>query len=140
MSPISSKVKTNRFNNFSVDGTGPYPITPGSTPAIADPTQRAKGFNPSSSAFSRLMSKTAAAPSFIPLEFPAVTVPFFLKMGFRDDNFSKVRSIEYSLFSFLYLGCSSISTIKGSPFLWGTDIGQISFLNFPWLIASMAFC
>ena len=131
MSPISSNVRLNRFNNFSVDGTGPYPITPGSTPATAEPVQRAMGIKPSSSALPRLMSKTAAAPSFIPLEFPAVTVPLFRKIGLSNDNFSKVRSIKYSPFSFLYLGCSSVSTINGSPFRWGTNIGQISSLNFP---------
>jgi len=33
-------------------------------------------------------SKSAAAPSFNPLELPAVTVPFFLKTGFNLDNAS----------------------------------------------------
>ena len=40
----------------------------------------------------------ALAPSFIPLEFPAVTVPSFLNAGFKAASFSRVTS---------GLGCSS---------------------------------
>ena len=50
------------------------------------------------SAKSLVVSKTPAAPSFIPDELPAVTVPSFLKAGF---NF-----LRFSIFK-LNLGCSS---------------------------------
>ena len=113
-------------------------MTPGSTPATADPSQRAMGFKSNSSAFSMLMSKIAAAPSLIPLELPAVTVPPFLKAGFSLASFSILVSRTYSPFSCLYRGCSSIFTFTGSPFRCGTAIGIISSLNLPLLMASTA--
>ena len=50
------------------------------------------GFRPSSSAFSALIISTAAAPSLIPQEFPAVTEPPSRKTGRIPDS----RSIEVS--------------------------------------------
>ncbi len=50
----------------------------GSTPATAHDTIRPTGFNPRSFAIFSLVTTTAAAPSTIPLAFPAVTIPSFL--------------------------------------------------------------
>ena len=66
-----------------VAGTGPRPMSFGSTPAMPQPTIRPHGFNPRFSAFSSDMTTTAAPPSTMPLAFPAVTVPFLPKAGFN---------------------------------------------------------
>ena len=53
---------------------------------MAQLTILAKGFKPLFSASSFSIKITAAAPSFIPEELPAVTVPFFLNAGFNLDS------------------------------------------------------
>ena len=55
------------IKTFFVAGTGPSPITRGGTPAEADATTRANGFNPSDFALSALINNNAAAPSFKPV-------------------------------------------------------------------------
>ena len=72
---------------------------------------------------------TAAAPSFSAEALPAVTVPSFLKAARRPPRDSAVVSPR---------GCSSVSTIFGSPLRCGTSTGVISFLKRPSLIALMA--
>ena len=72
------------------DGIGPEPIKEGSTPQLAHETILANGCRPYFSACSLVITKTAAAPSLIPEEFPAVTVPLFLKAGLRSDSPSSV--------------------------------------------------
>ena len=67
------------------------PMTRGSTPATALATKRPSGSTPSSRAFSSLAMTSAAAPSLIPLEFPAVTVPPSRKAGFSVASFSSAR-------------------------------------------------
>src|SRR5262249_40127825 len=62
-------------------GTGPMPIIDGSTPDDANALIFANGFTPSSSARSAVITSTAAAPSFRPDAFAAVTVPSFAKAG-----------------------------------------------------------
>ena len=57
------------------EGTTPMPITWGSTPADAMPSTRAMGFTEPARARSRDVTRRAAAPSVMPDEFPAVTVP-----------------------------------------------------------------
>ena len=57
------------------------PITSGGTPATANDTKRPSGFNPRESAFSRLITSTAAAPSLVCDELPAVTVPLAANTG-----------------------------------------------------------
>ena len=52
----------------------------------------ARGFSPSSSAFSRVISSTAAAPSEICEELPAVILPSSLKAGFSSESFSRLVS------------------------------------------------
>lgn len=56
--PVSS-------NTFLVAATGPTPIISGATPARVPARQYAMGFTPSSSAFSSLITTTAAAPSLM---------------------------------------------------------------------------
>src|SRR5579859_6808141 len=66
-------------------------MTLGSTPATALATIRARG------CFGEDVTKIAAAPSLMPLDEPAVTVPFFLKAGFSVASFSAVvPSLKYS--------------------------------------------
>ena len=53
----------------------------GSTPTVVWSTIRARGFSPSASAFSRAISSTAAAPSEICEQLPAVILPSGLNAG-----------------------------------------------------------
>src|SRR2546430_915630 len=64
-----------RASALRVAGTGPIPISRGSTPAEAEATIRASGVSPSSRAFAPEATSTAAAPSFNDEELPAVTDP-----------------------------------------------------------------
>ncbi|MBA7558285.1 hypothetical protein ES705_51083 [subsurface metagenome] len=89
------------------------------------------GFIPSSSAFSRDIMTSIAAPSFIPEEFPAVTVPSFLNAGFKRESFSIVVPAR---------GYSSLSITTDSSFFTGMETGIISSVNFPALIAFSACC
>ena len=83
---------------FFDEGIGPVPINAGSTPQLAQDFIDTSFSKPLISASSRDINVTAAAPSFIPDEFPAVTVPFFLNTGFNLDNASRFIPS---------LGCSS---------------------------------
>ena len=58
-----------------MEGTGPYPIISGSTPAKAKVTMRAFTVKPSSMAFSSAITNAAVAPSFRPAAFPGETRP-----------------------------------------------------------------
>ena len=64
-----------RSSSLRTAGTGPIPITRGSTPATALATNAPSGSTPSARAFSSDAITSAAAPSLSPLELPAVTVP-----------------------------------------------------------------
>ena len=86
----------------------------GSTPATAALTIRAIGFRlwfftPDSEAINK-----AAAPSFNPDAFPAVTVPSFLKAGFKLLNVSIVvealanSSVEKRIGSFFFCGMETV--------------------------------
>ena len=75
-----------------VAGIGPVSIITGSTPASANVWKRARGFRPSSFAFSSLMISTAAAPSVICDELPAVITPSGLNAGFSVASFSTFES------------------------------------------------
>ena len=92
--------------NFCTAGTGPVPINEGSTPATDRLTHFIIGFKPNSCALDSDIITTAAAPSFIPEELPAVTVPFSLKTGLSVERDSKLASD---------LGCSSVAIRTGSP-------------------------
>jgi hypothetical protein len=78
-----SAVKPARCNAFVEEGTGPIPMIAGSTPATAMLTILATGCRLNSFTASSLASNIAAAPSLIPDELPAVTVPSFAKAGFN---------------------------------------------------------
>ncbi len=66
-------------------------MTRGSTPATAEATNAPSGSTPSSRAFSSLAMTSAAAPSLIPLAFPAVTVPSERNAGLSLASASVVR-------------------------------------------------
>ena len=101
----------------------------GSTPHCAHDTIFARGSMPLAFAVLPAIKQSAAAPSLIPDAFPAVTVPSFLKAGFKFASFSTVVP------SF---GYSSLSNTTSSFFIF-TVMGTISSLNFFDLIASIAF-
>src|SRR5262245_16174526 len=90
-----------RSSSFRTAGTGPIPITRGSTPATALPTKAPSGSTPSAWARSSLAITRAAAPSLMPLELPAVTVPPSLNAGLSVASFSRLVSGR---------GCSSRAT------------------------------
>ena len=60
-----------RSSSLRTAGTGPIPITAGSTPATAEPKNVPSGSTPRSRARSSLAITSAAAPSLIPLASPA---------------------------------------------------------------------
>ena len=77
---------------FSVAGIGPVSIITGSTPTVVWSTIFARGARPASSAFSLVIRSTAAAPSEICEELPAVIFPFSLNAGFSSGSASRVVS------------------------------------------------
>ena len=60
---------------FSTADIGPVPINSGSTPVHAEDTILPSGVNPLFRAFSSVIMTTAAAPSLMEEELPAVTLP-----------------------------------------------------------------
>ena len=93
----------------------------GASPLTACPTTRAIGVRPRASARSAAMTTTAAAPSFTPGAFPAVTVPpSFLKAGRSRPRASALVSGRTG---------SSYSSRMGSPRRCGISTGRISSLN-----------
>ena len=109
------------FSAFWTAGTGPIPIIDGSTPTDDHETIFAIISKPKSLALDSFIIKTAAAPSFRPDAFPAVTEPSFLKTGFKEEILSKVDPC---------LGNSS-SSKDISSFFTLIFTGQISFLKWP---------
>ena len=71
---------------------GPVSISTGSVPTRQVSTIRARGVRPSAPAFSSVVIITAAAPSEICDELPAVWTPFSRATGFSDASFSSVVS------------------------------------------------
>ena len=130
MRSISATFISSFFISLLTAATGPTPMMEGSTPPRAPPTQVAIGLTPSSLAFSSLITTMAAAPSLIPEALPAVTMPSFLKAGFRRARVSTVVPGR---------GPSSVSTIT-EPFLPLTSTGTISSLNLPSAMAFSHFC
>ena len=76
------------LRTLAVAGIGPSSIRVGSVPTAAVATMRARGLRPSSFAFSALITSTAAAPSEIWLELPAVIMPSGSKAGASEAIFS----------------------------------------------------
>ena len=128
--PISSSVSPAFSSTLRTAGTGPMPMTRGSTPTMAWATMRAIGLTPSSFTFSPLISSRAAPASLRPHELPAVTLPLPLV---RNTGLSLARPSMV-----VALGCSSVSNTMGSFFRWGITTGTISSLNTPAATASAA--
>jgi hypothetical protein len=106
-------------------------MTRGSTPATALVTTRASGVRlylrtASSDAISR-----AEAPSLIPDELPAVTLPPLRNAGF---NFASASVVVVGRMN------SSVSTTFGSPRFCGTSTGVISRSKRRLACADAAFC
>ena len=104
-----------RSSTFEVAGIGPVSMVTGSTPARANEWNRARGVRPRLVARSSLMMSTAAAPSVICDELPAVTLPSsFLKAGLSWASVSTVVSgrmpSSVSTMSPVSLPSSSFST------------------------------
>ena len=119
--PIPAFVKA-----FFDASTSPMPMILGGTPTTADDTKRDSGwrfcdFNPSSLAMSN-----AAAPSFNPLELPAVTLP--PSFGMLDAVSKGFRGISVSLMN------SSTENTTSSPRLFGMVMGTISSGKSPLLL------
>src|SRR5256885_16780891 len=72
-----------RLSAFLVAGIGPSPMQLGSTPATAVVTIRAIAAPRRPSPPFAAVTSSAAAPSLMPLELAAVTVPSFLNAGFN---------------------------------------------------------
>jgi hypothetical protein len=89
MSPIFIPL---RSSSFFVAGIGPVSMITGSTPTVVWSTIRARGLSPSDSALPRSISSTAAAPSEICDEFPAVIRPSSLNAGFSCESASRFES------------------------------------------------
>ena len=89
---MSSIVIPLRSSSLRVAGIGPSSIFTGSQPTVVWSTIRARGVSPSCSAFSRDMSSTAAAPSEICDELPAVILPSGLNAGLSCESFSRLVS------------------------------------------------
>ncbi len=126
---MSSMVIPALSSTLCVAGIGPVSIVTGSTPARANALKRARGFSPSSSAFSRLMISTAAAPSVICDELPAVTMPSGLNAGFSPASTSGVVVGRMP---------SSRRMISTEPSSFLTSIGMISFSKRPSSVARAA--
>lgn len=74
-SPMSSIVRPALARAFSVAGTGPMPMTSGSTPTKANDANRMRTGIPKATAASSEASRHAVAPSLRPALLPAVTLP-----------------------------------------------------------------
>ena len=71
----SSTVRPVRSVSFCIAGTGPMPMIRGSTPALAQPRILARGVRPRLCAASADVRTSAAPPSVIPDDVPAVMMP-----------------------------------------------------------------
>ena len=102
---MSSSERPARSSALRVAGIGAVSMRIGESPANENDRNRALGVRPISSAFSRLATITADAPSEICEEFPAVTVQFscpgnicsnisFWNAGWSVDIFSRSGSMR----------------------------------------------
>ena len=101
-------------------------MTSGSIPDTAQERRASLGVRPRRSASEARINTTAAAPSLMPAELPAVTVPSFLKTGFSFPSTSGVVPGR---------GCSSRTTGSEAR---GGSIGTISGSKCPASIAATA--
>src|SRR5262245_38048481 len=89
---MSSSASLPRSSTLGVTGMGAVSISTGSSAASANAWNRARGVSPSLLAASSLATSTAAAPSVIWEEFPAVTTPSGLNAGLSPASRSSVVS------------------------------------------------
>mmetsp|Transcript_16556 Transcript_16556/g.52805 ORF Transcript_16556/g.52805 Transcript_16556/m.52805 type:complete len:322 (+) Transcript_16556:61-1026(+) len=123
---MSASVRLARRSASLIAGTGPMPITLGSTPTLAYDTTRARGVSPCSATAASLATTSAPAPSLMPDALPAVTVPPFLNTGF---SFASVSAVVPGR------GPSSLSSVS-TPRLPLNSTGAISAANTPASCAS----
>ena len=103
---MSSSVEPGPFEHLVGRRDRAVSISRGSAPASAKSTKRARGVSPSSSARSSLMISTAAAPSVICDELPAVTRP---PLGRRGTPARAATSVSTSV------SRTPSSRVTGSP-------------------------
>ena len=110
-------VITRLGDRLRVAGTGPIPMIEGSTPTTSLSPIHASGVRPRSRAADSAASTSDAAPSVMPEEFPACTVP-----PSRNTGGSLARSCSVVSAR----GCSSAVMVRSSPFRPATFTGAIS--------------
>ena len=122
-----------RCRAAAVAGTGPMPIVRGGTPARPQLTMRTSGLRPSSSAFARVVTIVAAAPSFWPDALPAVTVEFSSILARSALSLpSDSRDAPGRMCSSSVICCSGCLRVAGIV------IGTISSANTPLSVAAAA--
>ena len=119
---ISFMLSPARSSTLRTAGTGPSPISFGSTPAVAMATIRARGVSPWAMACCELAIISAAAPSLTPEAFPAVTTPPLRNGVFSRESCSRVVSAR---------GCSSSYTVLTAPLPPIIGTGTISCARMP---------
>ena len=124
MRSMSARVSLARSRAFAVAGTGPMPIRDGSTPARAHDTTRTMGTSPNCAARSGVVTMQAAAASFWPLAFPAVTVALASASSMMGRRFARASSVVSAR------GVSSTETTV-SPQRLGMVTGTISSSKIP---------
>ena len=122
---MSSIVMPARASAALQASIGPSPMISGFSADTPDEMMRASGVMPSSSARWRLITMTAAAPSFSGHALPAVTLPSGRKTGFSCETASKVTPAR---------GPSSVATTEPS----GNSSGVMSISKKPRPMASSA--
>ena len=80
---ISERDSPARRTAFGTASTGPMPMISGGTPAVANERKTPRGCRFNRVAFSADITTTAAAPSLVWDELPAVTTPSLAKTGFN---------------------------------------------------------
>ena len=116
----SSTLQPTFRSSFVTASTGVISSHLGGSPLTAWPAMRAIGVMPSAAALSAPITTAAAAPSFTPGAFPAVTDPPFLNAGFRRASAAADVSGRTG---------SSYSRRIGSPLRRGISTGRISSLK-----------
>ena len=129
----SSRRSCVRTSSFCTAGTGPMPMLRGSTPALAQPRMRASGVTCSRLARSALINTTAAPPSVMPDDDPAVMMP-----GAPSTSRKTSGSLRRLSSVVPGRGCSSTSSIAGLPFASAYSTGTISSRNRPSAMACSA--
>eukprot|EP00890_Picochlorum_soloecismus_P001191 jgi/Picsp_1/2072/NSC_05537-R1_hypothetical protein CaO19.1705 [Candida albicans SC5314] len=132
---MSSRVRPAASTAGGIAAAGPTPIIDGGTPTAAKLLNTRSTGRPRLIASLRVISMTAAAPSVICDEFPAVVVPPFLKTGL---NLPSIATLVPGLIP----SSSEITTFFSSSVFGSLRIvctGTISSRKFPAARAAAAF-